>query len=101
MNAKIARYPKPYVALMQGYVMGGGVGIACHGAHRVVCESTQVAMPECGIGLVPDVGGSWLLSRAPGRTGAYLGITGARMGPADAIFAALQMFTSRSRCGRA
>ncbi|MFN2323681.1 MAG: enoyl-CoA hydratase/isomerase family protein [Trueperaceae bacterium] len=87
MNAKIARYPKPYVALMQGYVMGGGVGIACHGAHRVVCESTQVAMPECGIGLVPDVGGSWLLSRAPGRAGAYLGITGARMGPADAIFA--------------
>ena len=87
MNAKIARYPKPVVALMHGYVMGGGVGIACHGAHRVVCETTQVAMPECGIGLVPDVGGSWLLSRAPGRTGAYLGITGARMGPEDAIFA--------------
>ena len=87
LNAKIAAYPKPYVALMQGFVMGGGVGIACHGSHRVVCESTQIAMPECGIGLVPDVGGTYLLSRAPGRAGAYLGTTGARMGPEDAIFA--------------
>ena len=87
LNAKIARYPKPYVALMQGFVMGGGVGIACHGSHRVVSESTQVAMPECGIGLVPDVGGSLLLARAPGRLGEYLGVTGARMGPDDAIYA--------------
>lgn len=87
LNTKIARYPKPYVALMHGFVMGGGVGIACHGSHRVVCESTQLAMPECGIGLVPDVGGSWLLSQAPGRAGAYLGTTGARMGPGDAIYA--------------
>ena len=86
LNAKIARYPKPYVALMQGFVMGGGVGIACHGSHRVVCESTQVAMPECGIGLVPDVGGSLLLARAPGRMGEYLGTTGARMGPGDAVY---------------
>jgi enoyl-CoA hydratase/carnithine racemase len=85
LNAKIARYPKPYVALMQGFVMGGGVGVSCHGSHRVVCESTQIAMPECGIGLVPDVGGSLLLARAPGRLGEYLGTTGARMGPADAI----------------
>ncbi|SHL29520.1 Enoyl-CoA hydratase/carnithine racemase [Roseovarius marisflavi] len=87
LNAKIAEYPKPYVALMQGFVMGGGVGISCHGAHRVVCESTQIAMPECGIGLVPDVGGSLLLARAPGRLGEYLGCTGSRMGPDDAIFA--------------
>lgn len=86
LNAKIARYPKPYVALMQGFVMGGGVGISCHGSHRVVCESTQVAMPECGIGLVPDVGGSLLLARAPGRMGEYLGITGMRMGPDDAVY---------------
>jgi len=86
LNAKIARYPKPYVALMQGFVMGGGVGISCHGSHRVVCESTQVAMPECGIGLVPDVGGSLLLARAPGRMGEYLGTTGTRMGPGDAIY---------------
>ncbi|MAU51218.1 MAG: enoyl-CoA hydratase [Roseovarius sp.] len=87
LNAKIARYPKPYVALMQGFVMGGGVGVSCHGSHRVVCESTQIAMPECGIGLVPDVGGSLLLARAPGRLGEYLGTTGARMGPEDAIMA--------------
>ncbi len=87
LNAKIAEYPKPYVALMQGFVMGGGVGIACHGSHRVTCESTQIAMPECGIGLVPDVGGSLLLARAPGRLGEYLGSTGARMGPDDAIHA--------------
>jgi len=86
LNAKIAEYPKPYVALMQGFVMGGGVGISCHGSHRVTCESTQIAMPECGIGLVPDVGGSLLLARAPGRMGEYLGTTGRRMGPEDAIY---------------
>lgn len=87
LNAKIAGYPKPYIALMQGFVMGGGVGISCHGSHRVTCESTQIAMPECGIGLVPDVGGSLLLARAPGRLGEYLGTTGTRMGPDDAIHA--------------
>lgn len=87
LNARIAEYPKPVVALMQGYVLGGGVGIACHGAHRIVCDSSQIAMPECGIGLVPDVGGSLLLARAPGRVGAYLGLTAARMGPGDAIYA--------------
>ncbi|MDT8327499.1 MAG: enoyl-CoA hydratase/isomerase family protein [Roseovarius sp.] len=87
LNAKIAEFPKPYVALMQGFVMGGGVGISCHGSHRIVCESTQIAMPECGIGLVPDVGGSLLLACAPGRLGEYLGCTGSRMGPDDAIYA--------------
>jgi enoyl-CoA hydratase/carnithine racemase len=87
MNARIARYPKPYVALMQGYVMGGGVGVSVHGSHRVVGESSRVAMPECGIGLVPDVGGTWLLAQAPGRLGEYLGLTGHRMGPGDAIHA--------------
>jgi len=86
LNAKIAEYPKPYVALMQGFVMGGGVGISCHGSHRVACESTQIAMPECGIGLVPDVGGSLLLARAPGRMGEYLGTTGTRMVADDAIY---------------
>ncbi len=85
LNAKIAAYPKPYVALMQGYVMGGGVGISCHGSTCIVCDSTRIAMPECSIGLVPDVGGSLLLARAPGRLGEYLGTTGARMGPGDAI----------------
>jgi len=87
LNAKIAEYPKPYIAFMQGFTMGGGVGISCHGSHRIVGESSRIAMPEVGIGLVPDVGGSLLLARAPGRVGEYLGTTGARMGPADAIYA--------------
>ncbi|TCO70571.1 enoyl-CoA hydratase/isomerase family protein [Rhodovulum euryhalinum] len=87
MNAKIAEYPKPVVSLMQGFTMGGGVGVGCHGSHRVVGETSQVAMPECGIGLVPDVGGSLILARAPGRLGEYLGTTGRRMGPGDAIYA--------------
>ena len=86
MNAKLANFPKPYIALMQGFTMGGGVGISCHGSHRVVCETSKIAMPECGIGLVPDVGGSLLLARAPGRLGEYLGTTGERMGPGDAIY---------------
>lgn len=87
LNAKIAEYPKPYIAFMHGFTMGGGVGISCHGSHRIVCETSQIAMPECGIGLVPDVGGSLLLARAPGRLGEYLGLTTARMGPGDAIYA--------------
>ncbi len=87
MNAKIFNFPKPYAAFLQGFTMGGGVGISCHGSHRIVCDSSQIAMPECSIGLVPDVGGSLLLSRAPGRLGEYLGTTGTRMGPGDAIFA--------------
>jgi len=87
LNAKIAEYPKPYIAFMQGFVMGGGVGISCHGSHRIVCDSTQIAMPECGIGLVPDVGGSLILAQAPGRLGEYLGTTATRMGPSDAVYA--------------
>ena len=87
MNARIADYRKPVVALMQGFVMGGGVGVGGHASHRIVAETTQIAMPEAGIGLIPDVGGSWLLGRAPGRVGEYLGLTAARMGPGDAIFA--------------
>jgi len=87
MNAKMFEFPKPVASLMQGFTMGGGVGIACHGSHRIVGESSQIAMPECGIGLVPDVGGSLILSRAPGRLGEYLGTTGARLGPQDAILA--------------
>ncbi len=87
LNARIARYPKPVVTLMQGYVMGGGVGLGCHASHRVVCETTRIALPECSVGLVPDVGGSWLLSKAPGRCGEYLGMTGARMAAPDALYA--------------
>lgn len=85
LNAVLAEYPRPVISLMQGFTMGGGVGIGCHGSHRVVGDSSKIAMPECGIGLVPDVGGSFILARAPGRLGEYLGTTGARMGPGDAI----------------
>ncbi|MGR3660551.1 MAG: enoyl-CoA hydratase/isomerase family protein [Paracoccaceae bacterium] len=87
LNAKIFNYPKPYVAFMQGFTMGGGVGIGCHGSHRIVGDTSKLSMPECGIGLIPDVGGSLLLARAPGRIGEYLGTTGTRMGAADAIYA--------------
>lgn len=87
MNARIAGFPKPYVALMHGFVMGGGVGVSGHGSHRIVGQSSQVAMPECMIGMVPDIGASSILARAPGRLGEYLGVTGHRMGPGDAILA--------------
>ena len=87
MNRRIARYDKPYVALMDGIVMGGGVGLSAHGGHRIVTERSMVAMPECGIGLIPDVGGTLLLANAPGRLGEYLGLTGFRMNAADAILA--------------
>jgi enoyl-CoA hydratase len=87
LNAAIAAYPKPFVALMDGIVMGGGVGVAAHGSHRAVTERTVVAMPEVSIGFLPDVGGSLLLARAPGRLGEYLATTAARMGPGDAIHA--------------
>ena len=86
LNAKIAEYPTPYIAFMQGVTMGGGVGISCHGSHRIVGETSQIAMPEVGIGLVPDVGGSLLLSKAPGRLGEFLGTTATRMAADDAIF---------------
>lgn len=87
MNAKLAEYPKPIISLMHGFTMGGGVGLGGHVGARVVCESSQISMPECGIGFVPDVGGSYLLAKAPGRLGEYLGLTAARMGPGDAIHA--------------
>jgi len=76
---------KPYVAFMDGFVMGGGIGISSHGSHRIVTERSQLALPECAIGLVPDVGSSHLLSRAPGRLGEYLGLTGERFKASDAI----------------
>ncbi|MDQ0509343.1 enoyl-CoA hydratase/isomerase family protein [Ancylobacter amanitiformis] len=85
MNVALAEYPKPVVAFLQGIVLGGGVGLGCHVSHRIVGETTRLAMPEVGIGLIPDVGGTRLLSRAPHRLGEYLGLTGLRMGPGDAI----------------
>ncbi|MEL7214010.1 MAG: enoyl-CoA hydratase/isomerase family protein [Pseudomonadota bacterium] len=87
MNAKLFRFPKPVVSFLQGFTMGGGVGVGCHASHRIVCESSQISMPEVSIGLVPDVGGSFILANAPGRLGEYLGTTAARMGPGDAILA--------------
>jgi enoyl-CoA hydratase len=92
VNTRLARFPKPVVALMQGYTMGGGVGIGGHASHRIVGASSRIAMPECGIGLVPDIGGTHLLARAPGRLGEYLGLTGHRMGPGDAILAGFADF---------
>jgi enoyl-CoA hydratase len=85
LDAEIARYPKPVVTLMDGIVMGGGVGIAAHASHRVVTEDSVVAMPEVSIGFVPDVGGTYLLSRAPGELGTHLGLTAERMDAADAL----------------
>ena len=69
LNHNIFTYPKPVVSFLQGFTMGGGVGIGCHGSHRIVGETSHIAMPECGIGLVPDVGGSLMLALAPGRVG--------------------------------
>ncbi|MGN6411903.1 MAG: enoyl-CoA hydratase/isomerase family protein [Nitrobacter sp.] len=87
LNARIAKFPKPYVAFMDGIVMGGGVGLSAHGRHRVVTDRTKLSMPEVGLGFFPDVGGTWLLSHAPGETGTYFGLTGQPMNGADAIYA--------------
>ncbi|MGV1988257.1 enoyl-CoA hydratase/isomerase family protein [Agrobacterium sp. 22-221-1] len=87
LNYRIARFGKPYIALMDGIVMGGGVGISAHGSHRIVTERTKLAMPETGIGYFPDVGGSWLLPRAPGECGIWLGLTGNAVTAANAIYA--------------
>ncbi len=85
LNGYIARYPKPYVALMDGIVMGGGVGVGAHGSVRVVTDTTKMAMPEVGIGFVPDVGGTYILSRAPGNLGLHAALTGAPFSGSDAI----------------
>ncbi|MCS0603360.1 enoyl-CoA hydratase/isomerase family protein [Streptomyces sp. LP11] len=89
LNARVARYPKPYVALMDGIVMGGGVGVSAHGAVRVVTERSRIAMPETGIGFVPDVGGTHLLGLAPGELGTHLALTGAHIGAGDALLCGL------------
>jgi enoyl-CoA hydratase len=87
LNALIGSYPKPFVPFMDGIVMGGGIGLSGHASHRIVTERSELAMPETGIGLIPDVGGTWLLARAPGHVGAYLGLTGERMRGAGTIYA--------------
>jgi len=85
LNGRIGRFPKPYVALMDGIVMGGGVGVGAHANTRVVTDTSKVAMPEVGIGFIPDVGGAYLLSRAPGSLGLHAALTGAPFSGADAI----------------
>ena len=85
LNAYIKRYPKPYIALMEGVVMGGGVGLSAHGSHRVAGDRFVFAMPEVGIGFFPDVGATWFLPRMPGNSGVYCALTGERLKVSDAI----------------
>lgn len=89
LNAAIARFPKPYIALIDGIVMGGGVGISFHGSHRILTENAIFAMPEVGIGFFPDVGGSHFLPRLKGEFGLYLGLTGNRIRYGDALYSGL------------
>lgn len=92
LDHRIHRYPKPIVCWGHGIVMGGGMGLLAGASHRVATPKTRMAMPEIGIGLFPDVGGSWMLSRMPGRTGQFLALTGASLNAADACFAGLADF---------
>lgn len=87
LNEKLATYSKPIISFMQGIVMGGGVGLGCHVSHRIVGQSLKLAMPECSIGLIPDVGSNRLLARVQSGIGKYIGTTGYRMGCDDAVFA--------------
>lgn len=87
MNSLIADYPKPYVAFMDGIVLGGGVGVSAHGSHRIVTERTRLGMPETGIGFFPDVGGSWLLARTPANIGLHMGLTSGHITGSDALVA--------------
>jgi enoyl-CoA hydratase len=89
LNAAIRHYPKPYVALIDGIVMGGGVGVSVHGSHRIAGDRFDFAMPEVGIGFFPDVGATWFLPRLPGEIGTYCALTGARLKAADAVAAGI------------
>jgi enoyl-CoA hydratase/carnithine racemase len=97
LNRMIAEYPKPYVALIDGICMGGGIGVSVHGAIRVATEHALFAMPETGIGLFPDIGATYVLPRLPGELGLFLGLTGTRLPGADAVHAGLAThFVSRA-----
>jgi enoyl-CoA hydratase len=89
LNARIKHYPKPYVALIDGICMGGGVGVSVHGSHRVVTENATFAMPETAIGFFPDVGGSYFLPRLAGELGMYFALTGIRLKAPDLIYAGI------------
>lgn len=112
LNARIARFPKPYVAIMDGIVMGGGVGVSAHGDIRIVTERSRIAMPETGIGFVPDVGGTYLLGAAPGELGTHLALTADAVGAGDALLCGLadhfvpsqllaELTTALAACGAA
>src|SRR5256885_1947960 len=96
LNTAIKRYPKPYVALIDGIVMGGGVGVSVHGSHRVAGDRFSFAMPEVGIGFFPDVGATWFLPRMPGELGTWCALTGDRLRAADAVAAGIATHTQRS-----
>jgi enoyl-CoA hydratase len=96
LNAYIKRFPKPYVALIDGLVMGGGVGISIHGSHRVAGDRFSFAMPEVGIGFFPDVGATWFLPRMPGELGTWCALTGDRLKSADAVAAGIATHHVRS-----
>lgn len=87
LNTRIKRFSKPYIALMDGVTMGGGVGLSVHGSHRIVTDRTVFAMPETGIGLLPDVGGTYFLPRLKGEVGTYMVLTGARLKAYDCLYA--------------
>ena len=89
LNQRVWAFPKPYIALIDGFTMGGGVGVSVHGSHRVATERTVIAMPETAIGFFPDVGGSYFLPRMPGELGMYLGLSGRRLKAADCVYAGL------------
>jgi Enoyl-CoA hydratase/carnithine racemase len=98
LNARIARFAKPFIAIMDGIVMGGGIGLSVHGRHRIVTERSRLAMPEVSIGFVPDVGATWYLAKAPGELGTYLALTGESFAAGDAIqlgFADMMIPTGR------
>jgi enoyl-CoA hydratase len=98
LNLTIARYPKPYIALIDGLCMGGGIGLSVHAPYRVATEHAGFAMPETAIGFFPDIGATFLLPRLPGELGIYLGLTGMRIAGADAVHAGLAThFTPRAR----
>jgi enoyl-CoA hydratase len=96
LNAAIKRYPKPYVSLIDGIVMGGGFGISVHGSHRVAGDRFQFAMPEVGIGFFPDVGGTWVLARMPDQVGTWCALTGDRLKTSDAVAAGIATHHVRS-----
>jgi enoyl-CoA hydratase len=97
LNRAIHRYPKPYIALIDGITMGGGLGLSRHGPFRVATERTMAAMPETGIGLFPDIGGTWFLNQCPGEQGMYLALTGARVKGADVLYAGFATHYVESR----